>query len=147
MTRITAMDLSPFYRNSLGMDHLFERIVNQIDLASTQTYPPYNILKTGDDTVEVQVAVAGFTPGDIEVTVKEDTLIIIGEKITLEELPENYEYLHRGISGRKFIRTFPMTEYVEVLGAIVKDGILTVKLERIVPENKKPKSIAIVYES
>jgi molecular chaperone IbpA len=146
MTRITAMDLTPFYRNSLGMDHVFERIINQIDSASTQNYPPYNIIKTGEDTVEVQVAVAGFSPGEIEVKVQEDTLVITGEKYATDSATA-IEYIHHGISNRRFIRTFPMSEHVEVLGALVKDGILTIKLERIVPEGKKPKSIAITYES
>ena len=146
MTRITAMDLSPFYRSSLGMDRVFDRIVQQIDSASSQTYPPYNILKTGENTVEVEVAVAGFTQGEIEVKVQEDTLVITGEKEP-EVMPEHYEYTYHGISSRRFIRTFPMAEHVEVLSAMIKDGILTIKLERIIPESKKPKSIAITYES
>jgi len=146
MTRITAMDLSPFYRSTLGMDRVFDRIVQQIDAASSQTYPPYNILKTGDNTVEVQLAIAGFTQGEVEVKVQEDTLVITGEKEP-EVMPENYEYTYHGISSRRFIRTFPMAEHVEVLGAIIKDGILTIRLERIIPESKKPKSIAITYES
>jgi len=147
MTRITAMDLTPFYRNSLGMDRVFERIIQQIDATSTQNYPPYNILKTGDETVEVQVAVAGFSAGEIDVKVQEDTLIITGEKYATTATGTHHEYIHHGISSRKFIRTFPMSENVEVLGATVRDGILTISLERIIPESKKPKSIAITYES
>jgi len=129
------------------MDRVFERIIQQIDSASTQNYPPYNILKTGDNTVEVQVAVAGFSPGEIDVKVQEDTLIITGEKYATDTTEIHYEYIYQGIGSRKFIRTFPMSENVEVLGALVKDGILTIKLERIIPESKKPKSIAITYES
>jgi molecular chaperone IbpA len=147
MTRITAMDLTPFYRNTLGMDRVFEKIIQQIDSASTQNYPPYNILKTGDETVEVQVAVAGFSSGEIDVKVQEDTLVITGEKYATDATGTHHEYIHQGISSRRFIRAFPMAENVEVLAAVVKDGILTVKLERIVPESKKPKSIAITYES
>ena len=147
MTRITAMDLTPFYRNSLGMDRIFERIIQQIDATSTQNYPPYNILKTGDETVEVQVAIDGFSAGEIDVKIQEDTLIITGEKYATDSNETHYEYIHHGISSRKFIRTFPMSAHVEVLGAVVRDGILTISLERIIPESKKPKSIAITYES
>lgn len=146
MTKLTALDLNPFYRNSIGVDKLFDRLINQIDTASTQNYPPYNILKTGDNTFEVQVAVAGFTQGEIEVAVREGNLVITGEKLP-EELPEGTEYTHKGISDRRFIRTFSLADYVEVSTASVKNGILTVKLERHIPEALQPKTIAITYES
>jgi molecular chaperone IbpA len=145
MTKITAFDLSPFYRNAIGVDRLFDRIVNQIDHATTSNYPPYNIVETGENTYEVQVAVAGFSQGDLEITVKDGELIITGEKN--EALPEGYVVRHHGISARKFIRTFSLGDYVEVRTAIARDGILTVKLERIVPESAKPKTIAITYEN
>ena len=145
MTKITAFDLSPFYRNAIGVDRLFDRIVNQIDHAASTNYPPYNIVETGETTYEVQVAVAGFSQGDIEITVKDGELIITGEKT--ETLPESHVVRHHGISARKFIRTFSLGDYVEVKTAIARDGILTVKLERIVPESAKPKTIAITYEN
>jgi molecular chaperone IbpA len=145
MTKITAFDLSPFYRNAIGVDRLFDRIVNQIDHAASTNYPPYNIVETGENTYEVQVAVAGFSQGDIEITVKDGELIITGEKS--ETLPEGHVVRHHGISARKFIRTFSLGDYVEVRTAIARDGILTVKLERVVPESAKPKTIAITYES
>ena len=109
-------------------------------------FSPYNILKTGDNTVEVQVAVAGFTQGEVEIAVKNGELIITGEK-SEHDLPEGHVYRHQGISARKFIRTFSLGDYVEVQSATSKDGILTVKLERIVPESAKPKTIAITYEN
>ena len=146
MTKLTALDLSPFYRNSIGVDRLFGRIMDQIDHASSTNYPPYNILKTGDDTFEIQVAVAGFAQGEIDVNVKDGELVITGEKQP-EAMLVGTEYLHQGISARKFIRTFSLGDYVEVQSATSKDGILTVKLERIVPESAKPKTIAITYEN
>ena len=145
MTKITAFDLSPFYRNAIGVDRLFDRIVNQIDHAASTNYPPYNIVETGENTYEVQVAVAGFSQGDLEITVKDGELIITGEKS--ETLPEGHVVRHHGISARKFIRTFSLGDYVEVRTANGRDGILTVKLERIVPESAKPKTIAITYEN
>ena len=144
MTKITAMDLSPFYRNSIGVDRGCRRILDQIDHAQNTNYPPYNILKTGEETFEIQVAVAGFSQGEIEVSVKDGELIIQGEKQP-EAMLVGTEYLHQGISARKFIRTFTMADYVEVVAAESKDGILTVRLERRVPEAMKPKTIAITY--
>lgn len=146
MTRLTTLDLSPFYRNSIGVDRLFDRLMGQIDSANSQNYPPYNIVKTGDNSYEIQVAVAGFTQGEVTVNVNEGNLIITGEKSSTE-LPEGHTYEHQGISARRFIRTFTLAEYVEVVQASSKDGILTVKLERQVPEAMKPKTIAISYDS
>jgi len=144
MTKLTALDLTPFYRNSIGVDRLFDRLIGQIDHASSQNYPPYNIVKTGENTFEVQVAVAGFSQGEIEINVKDGDLVITGEKINTE-LPAGHEYTHQGISARRFVRSFSLADYVEVESAIAKDGILTVKLERHIPEAMKPKTIAITY--
>jgi molecular chaperone IbpA len=144
MTKLTTLDLTPFYRNSIGIDRLFDRIVNQIDSAASTNYPPYDIVRTGDETYEIRVAVAGFVQADIDVEFNNGTLIVKGEKAT-EEGTE-VEYLHHGISGRSFIRTFSVAEYVEVKDAVLADGILTVKLERLVPESQKPKKIAVSYQ-
>jgi molecular chaperone IbpA len=145
MTKLTTLDLTPFYRNSIGIDRLFDRIVNQIDSAASTNYPPYDIVRTGDETYEIRVAVAGFVQADIDVEFNNGTLIVKGEKAA-EEGAE-VEYLHHGISGRSFIRTFSVAEYVEVQDAVLADGILTVKLERLVPESQRPKKIAVSYQS
>ena len=147
MTRLTTLDLSPFYRNSVGVDKLFDRLMGQIDAGgTTQNYPPYNIVKTGENTYEIQVAVAGFAQGEVEVNVKEGNLIVTGEKQSTE-LPEGHTYEHQGISARRFLRTFTLADYVEVTNAVSRDGILTISLERKVPEALQPKTIAITYES
>ena len=146
MTRLTTLDLSPFYRNSIGVDKLFDRMMHQIDTAtSTTNYPPYNIVKTGDNTYEIQVAVAGFTQGEVNVNVNEGQLVITGEKGDTD-LPEGNVYEYQGISARRFIRTFTLADYVEVTEATSRDGILTVSLERQIPEAMKPKTIAITYK-
>ena len=148
MTKITTLDLNPFYRNAIGVDQLFNRIVNQIDQHSNDAthYPPYNIIKTGEDTFEVQVAIAGFNEGEVNVEVRDNNLIVTGERFE-QELPEGYEYTHKGISARKFLRTFSLADYVEVASASSKNGILSVQLERKITEAMKPKTIAITYES
>jgi molecular chaperone IbpA len=144
MTKITSFDLSPFYRNTVGIDRLFDRITSQIDTASSGgNYPPYDIVKTGEDSYEIRVAAAGFREGEINVEFHEGRLTIHGNKHIEDR--EEAEYLHHGISNRSFVRTFALADYVEVKGAVMQDGILTVQLERIVPETLKPKSIAITY--
>ena len=143
MTKITSFDLTPFYRNTVGIDRLFDRITNQIDTAAAGgNYPPYDIVKTGDDTYEIRVAAAGFRQGDIEVEFHEGRLTIRGNGSGTDD---NVEYLHHGISSRSFVRSFTLADYVEVNGAVMKDGVLTVNLERVVPESQKPKNIAITY--
>ena len=143
MTKITSFDLTPFYRNTIGVDRLFDHIMDQFDhAAQSQNYPPYNILKTGDDAYEIQIAVAGFTEGEVSVDFHEGQLVVTGEKNNDES---EINYLHRGISARKFSRTFQLADYVEVRDAVMKDGILCVHLQRLVPEEMKPKRIAISY--
>jgi molecular chaperone IbpA len=144
MTKITSMDLAPFYRNSIGVDRLFDRIRDQIDHSATNNYPPYNIIKHNENTFEVQIAVAGFSQGEVEITVKDGNLVITGEKQP-EAFEVGTEFLHQGISARRFVRTFSLADYVEVVDANSQDGILSVRLERRLPEAMKPKTIAINY--
>jgi len=144
MTKITSLDLSPFYRNTIGMDRLFDRVMNQVDAASSNgNYPPYNIVRVGEDNYEIQVAVAGFSEGEIEVEYHEGRLTITGQQ---EKEDTDNEYLYHGISSRDFTRSFTLAEYVEVKDAVVENGILTVSLERIVPETMKPKTISITHK-
>ena len=148
MTKITSFDLTPFYRNTVGIDSLFDRITRNIDMAANAgNYPPYDIVKTGDETYEIRLAVAGFTLSEIDIEVKDGQLVVQGSHNSDVEINNVVEYLHHGISNRSFIRTFQLSDYVEVHDAIMKDGILTVKLERVIPEAMKPKKIAITYQS
>jgi len=144
MTKLTSLDLSPLYRNSIGIDNWLTRVLDQVDHASTTNYPPYNIIKHDENTFEVQVAVAGFSQGEVEVAVKDGNLVITGERQPEAQLVGT-EYLHQGISARRFIRTFSLADYVEVVDATSANGILTVRLERKLPESMKPKTIAISY--
>lgn len=147
MTKITSFDLTPFYRNTVGIDSLFDRITRQLDVASNAgNYPPYDIVKTGDETYEIRLAVAGFRLEDIDVELKDAQLVISGSQSAGEPAAE-IEYLFHGISNRHFVRTFSLSDYIEVREATIKDGILTVKLERLIPEAMKPKKISISYES
>jgi molecular chaperone IbpA len=144
MTKLTTLDLSPLYRNSIGIDNWIARVLDQIDHTSQTNYPPYNIIKHDENTFEVQVAVAGFGEGEVEVSVKDGNLVITGEKQPEAQIVGT-EYLYQGISARRFVRTFSLADYVEVVDATSRDGILTVRLERKLPEAMKPKAIAISY--
>lgn len=145
MTKLTTLDLTPFYRHTVGVDRLFDRILHQFEHPTqVGNYPPHDVVKTGEDTYEIRLAVAGFGQGEINVTFHDSELSVTGEKATETA---DVEYLHKGISARKFTRSFTLAEHVEVKSATVQDGILTVKLEHIVPETAKPKNIDITYLS
>lgn len=136
---MTRLDLTPFFRNSIGIDRL-SRMLDQVDHVNATSYPPYNIVAIGDDKYEIEMAIAGFTQNEITVSTQNGELIIFGEKT---DLADTRNYLHHGISARKFRRVFNLADYVEVQSAVVKDGILTVYLERIIPDALKPKQIEV----
>jgi molecular chaperone IbpA len=129
----------PFF---IGFNREMERLSN-VQLASRQvSYPPYDLVKIDDDSFKLALAVAGFSKDNLSVTVDNSTLIIKGDS-TVGSEDEKSEVLHKGIANRKFTRTFALGEYMEVVGAEIKDGMLNIDIERIVPEDKKPKEIAI----
>jgi len=107
---------------------------------SSVSYPPYNVIRFDEDTYSLDLAVAGFDKEDLDISVKDNNLIIKGEKKPVEE---EGEYVYRGIATRKFTRSFALGEYMEVAEANVKNGILSVYILRVVPEEKKPKQISI----
>jgi molecular chaperone IbpA len=124
----------------------FESIIDELLRATAQqqtNYPPYNIIRNDEDHFTIEIAVAGFKQGEVDVTVEKNILTITGSQ--KDPVPENVEYLHRGISARNFVRNWTLAEHVEIVGAIMRDGILVLDLERKVPEDQKPKSIAITY--
>ena len=144
MTKITSFDLTPFYRNTVGMDRLFDRITQQIDAAANGgNYPPYNIEKVGENLYDIVVAVAGFGEDEVTVEVESNQLTVRGEKFPQEPAPE---YLHRGLAFRDFERKFTLAEHMEVIKAEVKNGLLLIQLERVIPEEKKPRKIAVTYQ-
>jgi len=135
------IDFSPLFRHSVGFDRM-QRLLdsaNQHDTATT-SYPPYNIEQAGENGYRITMAIAGFGEKDLDVTVKENTLTIAG-KLTDEE--GEATYLHRGIAGRAFERRFDLADHVTVVGADLVNGLLHVDLERQIPEEKKPRKIAV----
>jgi molecular chaperone IbpA len=132
-----AMDLfnDPFF---IGFNRELSRL-NTAHKTNSQSYPPYDLIKLDEDTYKISLAVAGFSKDDIDVSVDNGTLIIKGEIVEVTDA----EVVHKGIAGRKFVRSFALGEYMEVTSAELKDGMLHVNVVRIVPEDKKPKTIAI----
>ena len=132
-----AMDLfnDPFF---IGFNRELSRL-NTAHKTNSQSYPPYDLLKLDEDTYRISLAVAGFSREHIDVSVDNGTLIIKGEVVEVTDA----EVVHKGIAGRKFVRSFALGEYMEVTGADMKDGMLHINVDRIVPEDKKPKTIKI----
>jgi molecular chaperone IbpA len=132
-----AMDLfnDPFF---IGFNRELGRL-NNAHKINSQSYPPYDLLKLDEDTYRLSIAVAGFGKDNIDVSVDNGTLIIKGEIVEVTDA----EIVHKGIAGRKFTRSFALGEYMEVTGAEMKDGMLHINVDRIVPEEKKPKTIDI----
>ena len=129
-------------RALIGFDQMFDQMERRFANSVSNNYPPHNILKLEENEYAIQLAVTGFDKTEISVTVEDNVLIIKGESITTDYLPE--QYLHRGLATRDFAKEFPLAEHIEVHGAEIKNGMLTVKLIRNVPESAKPKIIDIV---
>jgi molecular chaperone IbpA len=123
-------------------DPFFNTFTNFQKVTTTTNYPPYNQIRLSDTEYILSFALAGFSKDDVSVSLDNRTLTIKGEKKD-PELPEGAEYLHKGIAARKFTDIFTLPEFFEVIGAEFKDGILDIKLEKQIPEDKKPKTIKI----
>jgi len=135
----TELDFAPLYRSSIGFDRVFNLLNNTQRLTAIDTWPAYDIVKTGDDDYHITMAVAGFGEGDLDITQERNVLVIKGGKA--DELKG--EYLHRGIAGRSFERKFELADHVRVEGADLRHGLLTITLKREVPEAMKPRKIEI----
>lgn len=134
------VDFTPLYRSSIGFDRLFELLEkNAGRLQGADNWPPYDIVKTGDDTYRITMAVAGFKQGELEIIQEPNLLVVSGSKAE----DEASEYLHRGIPGRAFTRRFELADHVSVTNASLEDGMLTVELKREVPEELKPRRIEV----
>ena len=142
---LRSFDVPQLHKFGIGFDNLFDDLQRVMQVQSGSNYPPHNVIKTGDDTVVIEVAVAGFAEGEIDIALDKRLLTITGARKREED--SAHEYLHRGISSRDFKHTFTLAEHVEVKSATIRDGILAVYLEREVPEEAKPKTIAITYTS
>ena len=140
------VDFSPLYRSTVGFDRLFTMLDTLGQPDSAQTYPPYNIERTGESAYRISMAVAGFSEDEISIEAHRNVLTVKGERKE-ENNGEGSELLYRGIASRAFERRFQLADHVEVEGATLKNGLLFVDLKRNIPEELKPRKIAITQSS
>ncbi|MBY5411837.1 Hsp20 family protein [Rhizobium leguminosarum] len=135
----TNLDFSPLIRSSVG----FERMLNALEAASRAEtidhWPPYDIVKTGEDEYRIAIAVAGFSQDELAIIQEQNMLVVSGQKANGEDV----QYLHRGIAGRSFQRRFELADHVKVVDAGLVNGLLTIDLKREIPEEMKPRQIEI----
>ena len=140
---LTRFDTNALNRALVGFDKLFDTFETRFANQLSSNYPPHNIVKTDDTHYQIEIAVAGFKKEEISVEIEQDTLTVKGESESTNEA-NNRQYLHRGLSSRSFVRSWQLAEHMVVNGAEIKDGILTISLEYIIPEEKKARVIDIV---
>ena len=133
-------DFSPLFRSTVGFDRVFDMLDKATRVEPLTNWPPYNIEKTGEDQYRITMAVAGFSPEEIQLVQQENTLLVAGQK---HPEPEGVEVLHRGIATRAFKQTFNLADHVKVTGANLANGLLVIDLQREVPEALKPRRIEV----
>jgi molecular chaperone IbpA len=133
----TNFDFTPFRRSTVGFDRLFDLLESATQTA--ENYPPFDLEKSGEDSYRITLAVAGFSPEEIEIIAQQNMLVVSGRK----DGDEERRYIHRGIATRAFERRFGLADYVKVRGAELKDGMLSIELVREIPEEMKPRRIEI----
>ena len=134
------VNLDPFWRTSIGFDRLFDLMNQNLRLEPEDNYPPFNIVRTDENRYRISLAVAGFAPDQIKLTVDQNVLIVTGDAAATSDAGE---YLHRGIAARSFERRFNLADYVQVKSASLAQGLLTIELERELPDAMKPRRIPI----
>jgi len=139
---MNALDFTPLFRSTVGFDRLSQLLENSLVSDTGTAYPPYNIVKLDEDNYRITMAVAGFRAEDLDITAKENQLIVQGKMAPREE-PKGAVYLHRGIAERAFERRFQLADHIRVTDAQIDNGLLHVALVREVPEAKKPRKVEI----
>jgi molecular chaperone IbpA len=135
---MTHIDFTPLFRNAIGFDRM-SRLLDLAQEAATSGFPPYNIEKLGDDAFRLTMALAGFSPSDVEITVERNVLSVAGKP----DAANDRFFLYRGIAGRSFVRKIALADHIVVKGASLENGLLHVELAREVPEAHKPRRIEI----
>ena len=127
----TTLDFAPLFRSSIGFDRMLNALEAASRVATIDNWPPYDIVKSGEDDYRITMAVAGFTEGDLTLTQEQNLLVVTGQKSGVEG--DDGQYLHRGIAGRAFERRFELADHVKVTGASLVNGLLTIELKREIP--------------
>ncbi len=138
----SAFDFAPFRRSTVGFDRLFDMLESNGINQAGENYPPFDLVKLGDNQYRIELAVAGFKPDEIDITAQQNVLIVTGRK-NEENEEKGSDFIYRGIANRSFERRFALADHIQVTGADMKDGLLSVELVREIPEAMKPKKIEI----
>jgi len=138
----SAFDFAPYRRSTVGFDRLFDMLENNNMGGNAENYPPFDLIKAGDNQYRIELAVAGFKPGEIDITAQQNVLIVTGRKGD-ENADGGSDYIYRGIANRSFERRFALADHILVRGADLKDGLLAIELVREIPEAMKPRKIDI----
>ena len=138
----SAFDFAPFRRSTVGFDRLFDMLENSSMGQSQENYPPFDLIREGENEYRIELAVAGFKPEEIDITAQQNVLIVAGRK-SEESEQKGSDYIYRGIANRSFERRFALADHIQVRGADLKDGLLSVELVREIPEAMKPRKINI----
>ena len=139
----SAFDFSPFRRSTVGFDRLFDMLENSsFGQAQQENYPPFDLVKEGENQYRIELAVAGFKPDEFDITAQQNVLIVSGKK-NEESEQKGSDYIYRGIANRSFERRFALADHIQVRGADLKDGLLAIELVREIPEAMKPRKIDI----
>ena len=138
----SAFDFSPFRRSTVGFDRLFDMLESGTAGNGGENYPPFDLVKTGDNDYRIDLAVAGFKADEIDITAQQNVLIVTGKKKE-EESDRGSDFIYRGIATRSFERRFALADHIQVRGADMKDGLLSIDLVREIPEAMKPRKIDI----
>ena len=139
----SAFDFAPFRRSTVGFDRLFDMLENSsFGQGQQENYPPFDLVKEGDNQFRIELAVAGFKPDEIDITAQQNVLIVSGRKAEESE-QKGSDYIYRGIANRSFERRFALADHIQVRGADLKDGLLAIELVREIPEAMKPRKIDI----
>lgn len=137
---MATQDLSPLYRTLVGFDRISNLIDQAMRIDAAPGYPPFNVEQVDENQFRIEIAVAGFGENDLTIDFKQNTLTVTGKR---QAADDNRRYLHRGIAERSFERRFGLADYVRVSGARLENGLLTIDLERELPEALKPRKIEI----
>jgi len=138
----SAFDFSPFRRSTVGFDRLFDMLENSNLGQPQENYPPFDLIKKGDNDYCIQLAVAGFKPEEIDITAQQNVLLVSGRKSDENE-EQGGDFIYRGIANRSFERRFALADHIQVKGADLKDGLLSIELVREIPEAMKARKINI----
>jgi molecular chaperone IbpA len=138
----SAFDFAPFRRSTVGFDRLFDMLENSSAGQAQENYPPFDLIKDGENEYRIELAVAGFKLEELDIIAQQNVLIVSGRK-TDESDEKGSNYIYRGIATRSFERRFALADHIHVRGADMKDGLLAIELVREIPEAMKPKKIDI----